>query len=32
MIIKDMGLTLKPGVELKIAVDDKTKWMLPGEL
>ena len=27
-----MGLTLKPGTELKIAVDDETMWMLPGEL
>ena len=27
-----MGLTLKPGAVLKIAVDDETMWMLPGEL
>ncbi len=32
MIIQDMGLTLKPGAVLKIAVDDETMWMLPGEL
>jgi hypothetical protein len=27
-----LGLTLKPGAVLKIAVDDETMWMLPGEL
>ena len=27
-----MGLTLKHGAVLKIAVDDETMWMLPGEL
>ncbi len=32
MIIQDLGLTLKPGAVLKIAVDDETMWMLPGEL
>ncbi len=32
MIISDLGLTLKPEAELKIAVDDETMWMLPGEL
>ena len=32
MIIEDLGLTLKPGAVLKIAVDDETMWMLPGEL
>jgi hypothetical protein len=32
MIISDLGLTLKPGAVLKIAVDDETMWMLPGEL
>ena len=32
MIIEDLGLTLKPGAVLKIAVDAETMWMLPGEL
>ena len=32
MIIQDLGLTLKPGAVLKIAVDDEKMWMLPGEL
>jgi hypothetical protein len=32
MIIEDLGLTLKPGAVLKIAVDDETMWMLPEEL
>ena len=32
MIIQDLGLTLKPGAVLKIAIDDETMWMLPGEL
>ena len=32
MTIQDLGLTLKPGAVLKIAVDDETMWMLPGEL
>ena len=32
MIISDLGLTLKPGAVLKIAVDHDTRWMLPGEL
>ena len=32
MIIQDLGLTFKPGAVLKIAVDDETMWMLPGEL
>jgi len=32
MIIEDLGLTLKPGAVLKIAVDTETMWMLPGEL
>jgi 1-phosphatidylinositol-4-phosphate 5-kinase len=27
-----LGLTLNPGAVLKIAVDDETMWMLPGEL
>jgi hypothetical protein len=27
-----LGLTLKPGAVLKIAVADETMWMLPGEL
>jgi hypothetical protein len=27
-----LGLTLKHGAVLKIAVDDETMWMLPGEL
>jgi len=32
MIIQDLGLTLKPGAVLKIAVNYETMWMLPGEL
>ena len=32
MLTPDLGLTLKPGAVLKIAVDDETMWMLPGEL
>jgi hypothetical protein len=32
MITPDLGLTLKPGAVLKIAVDAETMWMLPGEL
>ncbi len=32
MITSGLGLTLKPGAVLKIAVDDETMWMLPGEL
>ena len=32
MIIEDLGLALKPGAVLNIAVDDETLWMLPGEL
>ncbi len=32
MIISDLGLTLKPGAVLKIAIDAETRWMLPGEL
>ena len=32
MLTPDLGLTLKPGAVLKIAVDVETMWMLPGEL
>jgi hypothetical protein len=32
MLTPDLGLTLKPGAVLKIAVDEETMWMLPGEL